>query len=78
MGASWLSVAEVKNAKPGERDYKLVDTGGLHLFVTTKGAKSWRFTYRIVPKEKRLTFELFPDASLADARDRCDATRRGR
>ncbi|MEC3949643.1 tyrosine-type recombinase/integrase [Sphingobium sp. HWE2-09] len=70
-----LTVAEVKNAKPGERDYKLADSGGLHLFVTTKGAKSWRFKYRIGKTEKRLTFGLFPDVSLAEARDRRDAAR---
>jgi integrase len=70
-----LTVAEVKNAKPGERDYKLADSGGLHLFVTTKGAKSWRFKYRIGKTEKRLTFGLFPEVSLAEARDRRDAAR---
>ncbi|WP_314716316.1 tyrosine-type recombinase/integrase [Sphingobium yanoikuyae] len=70
-----LTVAEVKNAKPGERDYKLADSAGLHLFVSTKGAKSWRFKYRFAGKEKRLTFGLFPDVTLADARDQRDAAR---
>lgn len=70
-----LTVAEVKNAKPAERDYKLADSGGLYLFVTTKGAKSWRYKYRHANKEKRLTFGLFPDVTLAEARDRRDAAR---
>ncbi|MEO7465941.1 MAG: integrase arm-type DNA-binding domain-containing protein, partial [Sphingobium limneticum] len=65
----------MKNAKPGERDYKLADSAGLHLFVSTKGAKSWRFKYRIGKTEKRLTFGLFPEVSLAEARDRRDAAR---
>ncbi|MFY9350504.1 MAG: integrase arm-type DNA-binding domain-containing protein [Sphingobium sp.] len=72
-----LTVAEVRNAKPGDKDYKLSDAGGLYLFVTTKGAKSWRYKYRQpgTKKEKRLTFGLFPDVSLAQARDERDAAR---
>lgn len=70
-----LTVTEVKNAKARERDYKLADSQGLHLFVTTKGAKSWRFKYRYGEKEKRLTFGLFPEVSLSEARDRRDSAR---
>lgn len=70
-----LTVAEVRNAKAAERDYKLADSGGLYLYVTAKGAKSWRYKYRHAGKEKRLTFGLFPDVSLADARDRRDEAR---
>jgi integrase len=72
-----LTVIEARNAKPAERDYKLSDSGGLYLFVTTKGAKSWRYKYRQpgTGKERRLTFGLFPDVSLAEARDKRDAAR---
>ena len=77
VGALALTVVEAKNAKPKERDYKLADSAGLYLFVTTKGAKSWRYKYRQpgTGKEKRLTFGLFPDVSLSEARDRRDAAR---
>lgn len=67
-----LTVVEARNAKAAERDYKLADSAGLYLFITTKGAKSWRFKYRYAGKEKRLTFGLFPDVSLSEARDRRD------
>ncbi|QPI73949.1 tyrosine-type recombinase/integrase [Sphingobium sp. Cam5-1] len=67
-----LTVVEARNAKAGERDYKLADSAGLYLFVTKKGAKSWRYKYRYAGKEKRLTFGLFPDVSLSEARDRRD------
>ncbi|WBO20993.1 tyrosine-type recombinase/integrase [Sphingomonas abietis] len=70
-----LTNAEVKNAQPAERDYKLGDSGGLYLFVTTKGAKSWRFKYRYAGKEKRLTFGLYDEVKLADARARRDEAR---
>ncbi|SFP62541.1 tyrosine-type recombinase/integrase [Sphingomonas rubra] len=71
-----LTAAEVKNAKPGDRDYKLGDAGGLYLFVTAKGAKSWRMKYRFAGKEKRLTFGLYPEVSLAEARTQRDEARR--
>lgn len=72
-----LTVVEARNAKAGEKDYKLSDAGGLYLYVTTKGAKSWRYKYRQpgTGKERRMTFGLFPDVSLADARDKRDAAR---
>lgn len=74
-GTVALTVAEVKNAKARDRDYKITDSHGLHLFVTTKGAKSWRFKYRYGEKEKRLTFGLFPEVTLSEARDRRDSAR---
>lgn len=71
-----LTAAEVRNAQPGERDYRLFDGGGLFLFVTTKGARSWRFKYRFAGRDKRLTFGLYPEVTLAEARGRRDEARR--
>lgn len=77
VGASMpLTAAEVKNARPGEKDYKLGDAGGLYLLVTAKGSKSWRLKYRFNGKERRLTFGLWPEVSLAEARERRDDARR--
>lgn len=70
-----LTVAEVRNARAGERAYKLADEKGLFLYVTTAGAKSWRHKYRFGGREKLATYGLFPDVSLAEARDRRDAAR---
>lgn len=78
-----LTVNEVRNAKPAEKDYKLPDGGGLYLLVTSKGAKSWRLKYRFGKRadgkgltEKLMTFGLFPDVGLAEARDRRDDAKR--
>jgi integrase len=71
-----LTDAAARKAKPGETDYKLADGGGLYLYVTRNGAKSWRMKYRFAGKEKRLTFGLYPEVSLVEARDRRDAARR--
>lgn len=70
-----LTVIAAKNAPPKGKDYKLADSGGLYLFVTTKGFKSWRCKYRFGSKEKRLILGSFPKMTLAEARDARDAAR---
>ncbi len=70
-----LTDTEVRNAEARSKDYKLADSAGLYLFVTVKGSKSWRFKYRYAGKEKRLTFGLYPEVKLKEARDRRDAAR---
>ena len=47
-----LSEMKVRNAKPKEKFYKLADGDGLHLYVTEKGSKLWRFRYQVRPKRK--------------------------
>lgn len=71
-----LTDAKVRRADPAEKPYKLADGGGLYLFVTPTGAKSWRMKYRIGGKEKRLTFGLYPEVSLSEARAERDEARR--
>lgn len=71
-----LTDTAVRKAQPAEKDYKLADAGGLYLFVTAKGAKSWRLKYRFAGKEKRLVFGRYPEVSLIEARDARDAARR--
>jgi integrase len=71
-----LTDTQARKAAPQERDYKLSDSGGLFLLVTKGGAKSWRLKYRYGGKEKLLTFGLYPDVGLAEARKRRDEARR--
>ncbi len=68
--ASPLTATAVKNAQPKDKAYKLSDTGGLYLFVSPSGTKSWRYDFRLEGGQRRtLTIGRFPDISLADARD---------
>ena len=62
-----LTDAQCRKAQPGEKDYKLADSGGLYLFVTIKGAKIWRLKYRYGKKEGRLVIGPYPDVTLATA-----------
>jgi len=63
-----LSDAEIRNAKPKEKRFKLSDGDGLYLEVLPTGGKSWRFKYVFAGKEKRIVFGLWPDVSLKQAR----------
>lgn len=65
-----LTDVRCRNAKPKEKPYKLSDSGGLYLYVSTTGAKSFRYKYRYERKEKLLTIGQYPKVSLKQARDR--------
>ena len=59
-----------------QRAQKLFDGGGLHLFVSKSGHKSWRMKYRFGGREKQLTFGPYPLISIVEARAKRDAAKR--
>ena len=63
-----LTELKVKRAKPSDKDYKLADAGGLHLFVSAAGRKTWRWKYRFEGKEKRIVFGAWPEITMKQAR----------
>jgi integrase len=65
-----LSDAKARNAKPGTKPYKLADGEGLFLVIMPSGSKYWRLRYFCAGKEKLLALGVYPQVSLADARDR--------
>lgn len=71
-----LTDAALRRAKPAAKPQKLADGGGLFLFITLAGAKSWRWKYRVAGKEKLLTLGLYPDVTLAKAREAREDARR--
>jgi len=71
-----LKDVTIRSVKPKERAYKLADEKGLFLFVKPNGSKSWRFKYRFAGKEKLLSIGLYPEVSLAYARDVRDKARK--
>jgi integrase len=70
-----LTDRQVKAAKPQEKKYKLADGKGLYLEVRANGSKYWRMKYRFQGKEKLAAFGVYPDVSLAAAREQRDAAR---
>lgn len=73
MPTNTLTDASCKAAKPAEKAQKLFDGGGLHLFVSPSGAKTWRVAYRLAGKPKTQSFGPYPAVSLAEARAKRDA-----
>jgi integrase len=65
-----LSDAKVRNAKPKTKPYKIADGDGLFLHVSPTGSKYWRLKYFFGGKEKLLALGVYPEITLADARDR--------
>lgn len=70
-----LSDTTIRNAKSAEKAYKLYDSGGLFIQVTPSGGKWWRLKYRFDGKEKLLSLGIYPEVSLANARERREAAR---
>ncbi|EPJ7275270.1 TPA: tyrosine-type recombinase/integrase [Raoultella planticola] len=69
-----LTARQVDTSKPKDKPYKLSDGGGLYLLVNPNGSRYWRLKYRIAGKEKLLALGVYPDITLADARQkRADA-----
>ncbi len=65
-----LSDAKVRNAKPKPKPYKIADGEGLFMVVMPNGSKYWRMKYFFAGKEKLLAVGVYPDISLAKARER--------
>ncbi|VTU14346.1 tyrosine-type recombinase/integrase [Variovorax sp. RA8] len=53
---------------------KYADGGGMYLHVTATG-KYWRMSYRFLGKQKTLALGVYPDVSLAKARQRRERAR---
>lgn len=59
-----------KNARPKDKPYRKADGGGLYLEVVPNGGRYWRLKYRFLGKEKRLACGVYPETSLAEAREK--------
>ncbi len=64
-----LTDTKVRSAKPEEKEYSLVDGDGMSLLVKPNGSKYWRFRFRFGGKQHLMAFGVYPDVSLADARE---------
>ena len=71
-----LTDMQARKAKPTDKPFKLFDAGGLYLYVTPTGFKSWRLKYRFAGKERGIVFGPYPEVSLLEARDARDSARK--
>ena len=72
-----LTNTEVKQAKPKNKEYNLADGQGLALRVKPNGSKLWVFNYTRphIKRRANISFGLYPDLSLADARRKRESAR---
>lgn len=71
-----LSDLFVRKANGNGKVQKHSDGGGLFLYVTPEGKKSWRLAYRFVGKQKLLVIGPYPTISLKEARERRDSAKK--
>jgi integrase len=69
-----LTDTTIRNAKPKDKPFKLSDEKGLYLLIAPTG-KYFRFDYRFNGKRKTLALGVYPDVSLATARDKRNEAR---
>lgn len=65
-----LTEIQIRNAKPKEKQYSLVDGEGLYLLIKASGGKYWRMNYRFANVQYTLSFGLYPEVSLKTAREK--------
>ena len=68
MNKDALNDVAARKARLQEKPYKLVDERGLYLLVNAIG-KYWRFDYRFEGRRKTLALGVYPDTTLAVARE---------
>jgi integrase len=71
-----LTDLAIRSAKPKTKPYRLLDGGGLFLFITPAGGRFWRYRYERGGREQTLSIGEYPDTKLADARSRRDHARK--
>lgn len=71
-----LTDAKIRAAAPREKAWKLSDGGGLFLLIHPNGSRYWRMKYRIHGREGKLSFGVYPDVPLKEARAKRDDAKR--
>lgn len=71
-----LTDIKVRTAKPDAKEYSLADGDGMSLLVHPNGSKYWRFRFRFGGKQHLMAFGVYPETSLADARQKREEARR--
>jgi integrase len=66
----------VKRKQGNGKVQKHADGGGLFLYVTPEGKKSWRLAYRFLGKQKLLVIGPYPAIGLKEARERREAAKK--
>ncbi len=63
-----LTQVGVEKAQAKESPYRLTDGDGLFLLVQPSGSKLWRWNYRFDGKQQTMSYGVYPNVSLKEAR----------
>ncbi|HRH92833.1 MAG TPA: integrase arm-type DNA-binding domain-containing protein, partial [Agitococcus sp.] len=68
----------IKYSRDDNKPQREYDTEGLYVEITPKGVKKWQMKYKrpITGKENRLSFGIYPEVSLKEAREKRDNARK--
>src|SRR5262249_3455278 len=69
MAFHLLSYTTIPQDKKRQKPYNLHDGGGLYAHIDTNGSKYWRLKFRLAGKERVFSIGVYPEVSLAAARD---------
>ena len=64
-----LTDRKIQNAKPTNKQYKLLDGKGLFLLIHPNGSKYFRWDYTFEGKRKTLALGVYPETTLKQARE---------
>ena len=67
-----LTDVAIRSIKPTGEKQKVSDGGGLQLWISEKGTKTWRYAYRFNGKQKDTVLGQYPIVGLSEARKRRD------
>lgn len=70
-----LSVKQIENAQPSDRNQKLWDEKGLYILIAPTGSRRWQFKYTFAGREKKISLGAFPEVTLKAARAKRDDAR---
>ena len=71
-----LTDIKCKSLEIKEKSYKISDEKGLRLLIHKNGSKYWQMKYYFGGKEKLLSFGVYPEVTLKEARNKRDEARK--
>jgi hypothetical protein len=71
-----LTDFEIKKLAAKEKPYPIADGRGLAVLVHPNGSKYWQLLYRFDVKAKLLALGVYPETTLAEARQRHNEARK--
>ena len=71
-----LTDAKIRTLVPNGKTQRHFDGAGLYLEVSRSAGRYWRFKYRMLGREKRLSLGVYPEVGLKEARERAQQARK--